>query len=1072
MNGVCPPDPPPPVQTASSTSLAASSPLKGRTAHRRSRKIIRTGAHAIEEAKERASGTRLSPCRENSDNPPRRKIIIAGRKESAISSSRRRHKRRKSSGYVAPDESSGAANKTGSLGQQKSKPHSTEDHNLIDAEEPNSGDNDASAEGGKLFNDNSPSTTLEGNANLCYNGSGDGPHQMSSVKDCLKNFSDKQSINTSPEEAPTISLGGRGCCRDASTAQDIGNYRMLIDDLSYLCSAIIQCRMKPVQYGQGVDPTICKHTPITAGAACDIAELISHCGTRSTLLIAGAESSKSTCGKIEGTRVGALDAVLESIACAPPVLDFSVKCRKLIDGHSFLCQPETSSQQNRVKISSEDNGKYNPDGIRNLLCENNPSKNARHQPEVKGNDFVVQSGVEGRKYDAISTKALSIVSYFVGIDCTGSDRAAILSKGPRHRLAVHITRKSVLQHKSALQGIARLVADDPVVHAYLHVASRTCTDKNAAIDISIMTPGSQVNKVAPLQDAEQGPSAYCDPTKLGRRSRKKRSGLAPYFAGPSKQDIEPPLESLHGNHLKTEGVSYQPKSLSGNGRNHKKSRSFDFSPNGGSPSLKGEKRALNGSDKYEEKISLALSRVKLTSFKVGINLLPKCDLPLTCTFCNIWAPYMMSHVNQNSNPSGSISASSVALIAADCIITGKDKFSEKYNAADLRDDEEDIYFGTDSNDPNLEGVMSRNPIVFANEMLRQSGSLPYYSRSMSETLAAILLSSKSTYASSHNNGTKCSKCISYLQHRASSLSEVIDSLCCLSPNVSIILSLQESFLVPSLLRAIAELSFATEDNQSRFSCESTSIALKTLTSLTHENSVACEQIICPYRWKITLPAVSQGSTSSQITGLDIIFSYLFKTVSLKQGSNSEQCKSNYDNIVFCLNILTNIVEVVPNPTKSMIEAIVVYEDFLSDDSNLRISGLTWLARWVVSKTSGFQDSVMQGSFGAENDGKPAVDINELKAGEEDNLLTSGNGFVLLACLMIDDESFSSRSIRESIVKELPIDLDGNSGGIQFMIKTLKAFCNFYHYSVGDLSVAVIAPVVKLITGLEKIDLME
>ena len=41
-----------------------------------------------------------------------------------------------------------------------------------------------------------------------------------------------------------------------------------------------------------------------------------------------------------------------------------------------------------------------------------------------------------------------------------------------------------------------------------------------------------------------------------------------------------------------------------------------------------------------------------------------------------------------------------------------------------------------------------------------------------------------------------------------------------------------------------------------------------------------------------------------------------------------------------------------------------------------------------------------------------------------------------------------------------------------MIKTLKAFCNFYHYSVGDLSVAVIAPVVKLIAGLEKIDMVE
>mmetsp|Transcript_9583 Transcript_9583/g.17566 ORF Transcript_9583/g.17566 Transcript_9583/m.17566 type:complete len:178 (+) Transcript_9583:1-534(+) len=149
--------------------------------------------------------------------------------------------------------------------------------------------------------------------------------------------------------------------------------------------------------------------------------------------------------------------------------------------------------------------------------------------------------------------------------------------------------------------------------------------------------------------------------------------------------------------------------------------------------------------------------------------------------------------------------------------------------------------------------------------------------------------------------------------------------------------------------------------------------------------------------------------------------------------------------------------------------MIINESSLCVEPIRKIPGLTWLVRWVVSKTTGFQNSVMKGSFGSQDETNTAIDTNELKAGEEENLVISGNGFVLLACLMVDHEHVSSGSIRDSILKELPIDSDGNSGGIQFMIKTLKAFCNFYHYSVGDLSVAVIAPVVKLITGLEEIN---
>ena len=39
--------------------------------------------------------------------------------------------------------------------------------------------------------------------------------------------------------------------------------------------------------------------------------------------------------------------------------------------------------------------------------------------------------------------------------------------------------------------------------------------------------------------------------------------------------------------------------------------------------------------------------------------------------------------------------------------------------------------------------------------------------------------------------------------------------------------------------------------------------------------------------------------------------------------------------------------------------------------------------------------------------------------------------------------------------------------LEFITKTLKAFLNLYHYSVGELSVAVVAPVKHLIEDLNK-----
>ena len=976
-------------QPHSPPANSASSPLRnGRTAQRRAKRIIRTGAHALEEAKERAVTEKdnledvdfTKRARGRGDNE-----AVAADRSSSISS-RRRHKHPKASRYssfptqrefyfLASSLGTPPNGKFSSCGHS----HTTEEHNFTNITK---GIASQCAPKNLAKNMFGGSSGMEKDRNLSQSQKLDLSHPKKPVEPGGESVEENPD---SPEVTTTVRLSGRGFCRDATTAQDIGNYRMLIDDLSYLCSAIIQCRKKSLGC-EGSLASIYKHTSVTAGAICDIAELISLPSTRSKMLSVFARL-KSSCGEIEGVRVGAMEAVLESIACAPNVLDVSIMCRRLIEGHSSMYGNQLNVVESSSKIETIDNTEVDV-----LERGKHPKKTVAKK--------------EQRKYDIISSKALSIVSYFVGVDCT--NRSSILSQGASNRPAVQMVRECVLQHKSALQGIARLVANDPVVHAYLHKPSVKASGLS-------MTRSSLPARTV-LHQADDGEIALNvinDPTILGRRSRTKK------YADEA---------SLYRDE-KTEDSSLD----------------FIIAEEELHPKLE-----LQNADKYVEKIALSMSRTKVSHQRAEGSLLLRQESQ-GCTYCNNWMPIMIPSVDSDYITS----ASNLALLAAEYIITGRYKCSAEDDAADE-------YHVEDADECHIEEndlCASQNPIVHANEMLRLSGSLPHYSRSMSETLVAILVSFKNTGF----NGKSCSTCTSYLHQRASSLSELIDSLCCLSPSVSIALSPQESNLVPSLLRAVAELSFVIEDKQSSLQLESTLTVLKTLTSLTHENSVACDQMLNSYCWKIPLPASGSSRLKGQITGLDIVFSYLFQTATHQ--SNISLRKICYDNIIFCLNILTNIVEMVPNPTKSMIERIVVDELFIQASTGT--AGISWLARWIVSKTLGFQDSVMRGSFGSETETTP-VDINELKSGEEDNLVTSGNGFVLLACLMIDE--FPSKSIRDRILKEVPSDRNDNSGGIQFIIKTLKAFCNFYHFSVGDLSVAVIAPVIKLIAGLEQMDL--
>lgn len=1153
----------------SSVSVSSSgSPLRGRRKNRKARKVILSGAQAIKEGqqkrrqaeqdvaaaaavkaaalekKKRAAAS--TPSSNNSEQINRQ----SSPEKKAITTKGRRHKQRKTerknnnSASVDRDistefacsqssldsksvrfaesskgkernndqtersresgqsesSSSGSSSATGRKPQQKQQPSSClRKKSIYPPSSPRSTKTDASKQTSPTSPATNSSISYSSFARIHGNGARKKRHKprrfqlgysQSDHNDSSVNSSPASSSSKSPEKTQVVTLGRSigYSSRDfdttpdaAAAAQNAGNYRMLIDELSYLCSAILHCKQQH-RVGFAKAEVVCKHNSITAGAACDIGELISQSGTRTALLMLSSSGGRAQQSKYKngGKSVGALGAILEALACVPPVVDWVDVCKEVIIG----------VEVNDLKHSSLVEGS-NATGF-----------------ELDNNNLAavpLSSLSQRTKFDSIASKALSIVSLFISIDCTGSSRAAITPSCKVERNMIKGARNNILQHQQSLRGIARLISDDPVVNTYLQsvAVAQGVTGLNDGGELQLMDNGddgsiaskssrastlssismSKASSQQTVDELSQSQANNADPTKAGRQRNRKRKKLMAIHEYDDGKDSEFNMPSVASSKSSESPIKLNSPAKSG------KSNCLDFNSADSSakPNAFVKKVRLNSVEKYTEKLTLALSRAKIPTLDAkDDNDLFKSDddKDAMCQHCQVWGNDALSP--QSCLGNACITSASLAIDAAEYIITGKDSSSGNgADDADMGEDDDesdDDDFLVDGNQNPGAEVSSKNPILFANEMMRKSGSLPDYSRAYASTLSAILLAHKSHHAGDTSQevpSTSCQRCITYLQKRASSLSGIIDSLCCLSPKASIALSCPESYLVPGLLKVIADLSFGSNMGAASTIRDEILTSLKTLTSLTHENSVACEQLVRPYNWDNSLPISMENvmnASDQTTTGVCIIFSYLLKVASTKQGEAStnhdhERDKSNerylYDTTIFCLNILTNIVEMVPHSAKYMIEHIAVNDE--------GVNAITWLSRWVVSTTSGFRKSIMKGSFGSQGETEEtAGGGDELKAGEEGNLVTAGNGFVLLAYLMLEDEhsSSSSASIRDAVIKELPIDDSGASGGIQYMIKTLKAFCNFYHYSVGDLSVAVIAPVVKLIAGLQKLDVVE
>jgi len=260
--------------------------------------------------------------------------------------------------------------------------------------------------------------------------------------------------------------------------------------------------------------------------------------------------------------------------------------------------------------------------------------------------------------------------------------------------------------------------------------------------------------------------------------------------------------------------------------------------------------------------------------------------------------------------------------------------------------------------------------------------------------------------------TQCPTCRACLRQRIGLLTSLLEGACLLCDENRRLLcqggytASVGGYLVVCLIQVLQRQTNDDDDDDDEDGNEIAFMALRSLTNLTHANPLAATELL-PH--------------------LNVLVSTLQHAAALVDQQASKQ---DYDTVVFCLNTLTNGCE-------------------SSSSMALHLRNMAaWLTTWIVNTTDSFRDGLGSKS-------------RRLEKQEEEHLVLAGNGCCLLACLLLQGDD----DLRQTIWKGLPGDDRTNK--LQFVSYTLRAFCNFYRFSIGDLSVAVVQPIQTLLEQMEK-----
>ena len=987
-------------------------------------------------------------------------------------------------------------------------------------------------------------------------------HNTSNASNSCHLMEDEASITSSigksycsKENASIISHASAetvtGAGMDALATQDAGSYQFLLDDCLYSSSTILSS----FENKGNPDNIFHSHTNITADAACDLAVILSSKKTRVVLFNhvgrmdnIGTARSGNGCSENRDSYAMSKDDGLVSILNTFAYVPQSDKLFSPIQ--NCICLNGVTNEKTKdwtgvTTVNTPECGQSKEVGsgvdTSEIIISTEPKSCVKVSTSVT-------------EHDLFYMEALTLVMHFLSLDCNNDEKNSASSTST----AARFLQKKILSNKHAMCGIAKLVMVDTTVSRILDAQSSLINKDNESIIIStnssITLESNKINDMERVLITKKIISG--DPTKRGRnKKRRVLSKSDESVTSPKNIVNNKNLDNCKASESHTE-VTQSPHNLQActptppltnkifertTKESNTKLFNFHSGDNSSTELMKPHQRKKGhhrkkGNLKFRQKLMKVWTRMQQCEVTIKNEITLASTNTQPSTYCEYCQQSGGLNGNQSSCPNSTpneIPVGGIALNALNRILNWQLKEDDQHtNGNEDIVEEEEFEIESSKSQSKTDCEMHetndmRNPLLFKNIMLKKSGALPFLVRAMVETLQAVIClasneSVKTDYLTLSNNHLKnkdtrryCIICLQHLQCRLQTLSSVIDGACCLNEdNRNIICGIgsnlassgsEVGILIPSLILVLTRINIVPstlEDDNDSYDGIMANIslsAIRTLTSITHENETAALQLLHKYDMRQPNLLI----LNEDVIGISIVLHLLHKLVSLQQQMKCSLLKRQikgavtynvdkdkrlhhcYDAIIFCLNILANILETTSSfdAKKAIFETKVSLNNNHEQDKELALS---WLARWVVSQTRPYRDAVMTGSFGKK---KKKEFMNEevsrdLEKHEDEYLVTAGNGFILLACLMrvtaVSDETESNdtyilkeekvltQHIRDVIFSQMPKDDLGNCTGKTLVINTLKAFCNFYHYSVGELSVAIVNPVLKLIKGIEEL----
>jgi hypothetical protein len=598
------------------------------------------------------------------------------------------------------------------------------------------------------------------------------------------------------------------------------------------------------------------------------------------------------------------------------------------------------------------------------------------------------------RWTVIRYEALAVIIHFLSLDCTVSS----LSTNTSNTSSARKFRQSILQHPPALLGMSHMILMS-VLNSFGDVTALQ-SHKEQLIDSKYPSLRSSVSSSSESMFSGLSSIDNTENTNGGVQLKSKDPTMSGRRNRRRLRQITQAIQPSENDNdyvAASSGDDYNRKPSDINESSSTSDERLSF--------LSAEQSFNRSSEMNHDRLLSIIQDVKSRLFRQGDT-----------------SKFVDKHESHNLDSIPSFSLESLLRI-----IQGKNE-GEDASCFDGEDESDGHYPESISNDAS-EDLEALNPIIMTNKALLQSGSLGVLAMGMAEIL----------------NVAMCSTSISQsFVKQVSMVATLIDGACLHFAENRDELCGSDAFAF-SLLKFLSISSF---DDESAV-LEVVLICMRMLTSLTHESRIACDMLLQVNDDCDVL------SKQSKMYGIEIIIQLLYRNCNscTKQAAqNTEAFRQAYDINIFCLNTLTNVVETARSPRLLTELKVTSQSTFLS-----------WFLIWIVQETESFREQAMAGKFGNSKSSSSSQHNNDqeqccLPEEADEHLVTAGNGFILLACILVHGDD----KLRESILSEL------GSEGFTLMIHTLKSFCNFYYFSLGDLSVAVISPVKKLLQDLESL----